>query len=287
MNCDMVKPILSSYIDGEVCPRDGALIQAHLADCASCRRELEALKSTSCVLSAVSEMEPPAFLMDQIMAATVARPAARISVREAFGWVVRMPKYAHLAAASIVAVLALISISIHAPHAQFSNNVLPVQKTPSVATSVVSGTVPLKIAVTETKVASVDRTVEPRRLHRHSASSRSNVRRIASVSVGNVVARSNEKTSVDRFKYKSVVPVAAPAVEEKPATAIADVQTLPTERKSLSSATSREMRLAQESGISEQIRAQIAARNRERNYASYGERPGSSRCSISIASIRF
>ena len=46
MNCREVQERLVAYLDGEVAPSEQVLIQAHLAGCEACRRELAALSAT-------------------------------------------------------------------------------------------------------------------------------------------------------------------------------------------------------------------------------------------------
>jgi hypothetical protein len=44
MKCDLVKELLSGYLDNELSPEDRSRVEKHLADCAACREELAAIK---------------------------------------------------------------------------------------------------------------------------------------------------------------------------------------------------------------------------------------------------
>jgi anti-sigma factor RsiW len=50
MNCTQVSEILTAYLDNEVTPEERQEIEAHLAGCPRCRKELEELKSAQKIL---------------------------------------------------------------------------------------------------------------------------------------------------------------------------------------------------------------------------------------------
>jgi len=79
--CDHVRKMLSSYLDGELGPREHILVQDHLQECAACAAELEALAATSRLVARLPEEELPegfhASLTGRLKAATQARPLPR------------------------------------------------------------------------------------------------------------------------------------------------------------------------------------------------------------------
>ncbi|MCC6731225.1 MAG: zf-HC2 domain-containing protein [Chthonomonadales bacterium] len=88
MHCDTVWDLLSAYADGEADARETAVVEAHVAECTSCARDLAFMRGTSTLLADVAELEPPARLREAIFAATIYRPtlADRVAaaVRRAF-----------------------------------------------------------------------------------------------------------------------------------------------------------------------------------------------------------
>lgn len=62
--CVRVRPLLSAYLDGDLSPEDRQAVQAELARCAPCRRELDGLKATLGGLGALKRPAPPAFLQN-------------------------------------------------------------------------------------------------------------------------------------------------------------------------------------------------------------------------------
>ena len=59
---------ISVLLDGELPPKKRAVLEDHLAECASCRRELAALKALGPILDCLEVPEPPAGLVVRIMA---------------------------------------------------------------------------------------------------------------------------------------------------------------------------------------------------------------------------
>jgi hypothetical protein len=66
MHCEEVRPLLSAGLDGELEPPITASVQAHIAGCALCAAEREALSATVRLLRAVPEADPPAELRRRI-----------------------------------------------------------------------------------------------------------------------------------------------------------------------------------------------------------------------------
>jgi anti-sigma factor RsiW len=69
MNCEQVTPYLPGIAGGELGADTIRWIDAHLATCASCRRDAVRYRSVSGGLSAIAEreIEPPAFMVDAIL----------------------------------------------------------------------------------------------------------------------------------------------------------------------------------------------------------------------------
>jgi len=84
MECHKVLSLLSEYYDGELGAAEADIIESHLAACSHCSREFGALRRTAELLSSATELEPPAYLLRQIGAATVDKPNLRTRLREYF-----------------------------------------------------------------------------------------------------------------------------------------------------------------------------------------------------------
>src|SRR6266511_2395632 len=69
MRCDDVRPLISVGLDGELDEGRSAQMRAHLAGCAQCAAEREALSVTVRLLRALPEADPPAELRRRIGAA--------------------------------------------------------------------------------------------------------------------------------------------------------------------------------------------------------------------------
>lgn len=68
---------LSAYLDGSLPARSRARLEQHLADCAHCRQELLELRGTVALLRQMEPDEPPADLLDRVLAQIPAVPAQR------------------------------------------------------------------------------------------------------------------------------------------------------------------------------------------------------------------
>src|SRR3989442_8586194 len=60
---------LSELLDETLPARERALVDAHLADCPECRRELERLRATVSLLQRVEPVRAPAGFVDRVMLA--------------------------------------------------------------------------------------------------------------------------------------------------------------------------------------------------------------------------
>jgi hypothetical protein len=112
MQCQDVWDLLSAYADGETNPQETALVEAHVATCQNCARDLQFMQGTQEALQALPTVEPPISLRSAILAATVNRP----SFTERFATAVRRGlapapvRYGALAAAGAAAALTAVTI---------------------------------------------------------------------------------------------------------------------------------------------------------------------------------
>ena len=53
-----LRELLSAYVDGQVSASEASRVQEHLAACAECRRELEALRATVSLLRSLPQVQP-------------------------------------------------------------------------------------------------------------------------------------------------------------------------------------------------------------------------------------
>lgn len=74
MTCDETRDTLSAYLDEALAPDERRLVDVHLAGCAECRRELEALRGTVALLQRVAPERAPVGFVDRVVAAARPRP---------------------------------------------------------------------------------------------------------------------------------------------------------------------------------------------------------------------
>jgi predicted anti-sigma-YlaC factor YlaD len=74
MTCDDVATATPDYLTGDLDPKDLELVQAHLASCASCRREAEGLSETWTRLGVLSGEAPSGRLREEFYAMLEAYP---------------------------------------------------------------------------------------------------------------------------------------------------------------------------------------------------------------------
>lgn len=67
--CAEVRPLLEDHVDNRLGPDAAALVRAHLAGCADCRREHEEAISIPSRLRALRAPEPPPALLTSVMSA--------------------------------------------------------------------------------------------------------------------------------------------------------------------------------------------------------------------------
>jgi len=106
MTCHESRERLSELLDEVLPARERAEVEAHLADCPECRRELERLRATVSILQRVEPVRAPVGFVDRVMAAV--RPVPWY--RRLAAWIflplsVKLP--AEAAAMALVAILAV------------------------------------------------------------------------------------------------------------------------------------------------------------------------------------
>ena len=103
MTCHDVRELFSTLIDEALDASERRTVDAHLATCAECRRELERLRSTVALLHAVEPARTPAGFVDRVLAAARPTPWYRRLLSALFlPWPVKIP--AEAAAIVLVAI---------------------------------------------------------------------------------------------------------------------------------------------------------------------------------------
>jgi Putative zinc-finger len=100
-----VRELFSAAVDGGLSVDEQARLDAHVAGCADCRRELERFERTVSLLREAEPVRAPAGFVDRVLAA--ARPEPwwkRIGRRLVSPWPMRIPQAAAVTAVAIVAV---------------------------------------------------------------------------------------------------------------------------------------------------------------------------------------
>ncbi len=67
MNCKRTREMLADYVNGILDPEDSSMIQEHVAECDSCRRELEMLEKVLSLIDDVKVEYPPASIWDKFL----------------------------------------------------------------------------------------------------------------------------------------------------------------------------------------------------------------------------
>jgi putative zinc finger protein len=68
MNCQQTRELLSAWVDGDATAAQRGAVEAHLATCAECRRELEHLSRTLTLLRDAEPPRAPAGFVDRVLA---------------------------------------------------------------------------------------------------------------------------------------------------------------------------------------------------------------------------
>lgn len=99
MKCEMARPLLAAYSDGEASPKEKRVVDGHLKDCPACVRELRWLGAMSAGLKALPEPAVPAGLTDDLLRLARQRRPRELSFWEALRLTWRMPAGLGLASA--------------------------------------------------------------------------------------------------------------------------------------------------------------------------------------------
>ena len=277
MSCQRILSMLSVYIDGEVQSDEGALIKEHLASCASCAHEFAELKSVSTILAATSEVAPPAFLLEQIEAATINCPTFPVRLQTVWNSMWQVPQGVRWAAASVTAACALVVILVSQPGEQRvahdqavkyqANSVIAAQP----ATTAETQTAPLVVAKVVNRSSRMHKAIVTNTLaHR--------------TTLGQPKPAKEIKEPVEATLNEEVVADASLSADD-----VAAEQPKPNaeEVRSAKAAAYQEARLKQEADALAEVRVQLAARNSRRNYDTHIERIEGKKYSVELASIRF
>lgn len=120
--CITAEPLLPALVDGETSDSDRALLEQHVARCASCGALVGALGALRADLPALAEVEPDAAFVGEVLAATVDGPSAEAtparSWRDWLPGLVARPRFSFEAAFLATMVLLLVFGS-PAPRALF------------------------------------------------------------------------------------------------------------------------------------------------------------------------
>lgn len=104
--CEEIRPLISSYVDGEASTEESALIQAHLKTCEKCQSHMAFLKLLGPAINNAPVASPSPLLLDRIAKATYAKPTWQ---QRYLAWLtplsIRWTVGSGLVAAGIVAIL--------------------------------------------------------------------------------------------------------------------------------------------------------------------------------------
>jgi len=107
MNCNDLKPLFMDFIYDEISNADRSLFLAHLAECESCQRELEALQQTSHILQKWQDVDP-----DFNVVMVTEQASWLIRLKDAIGRLLpKQKKLAYGLAYAAVAVFMLLAIA--------------------------------------------------------------------------------------------------------------------------------------------------------------------------------
>lgn len=294
MSCQRVLSMLSAYIDEEVQSRDAATIEQHLADCPSCAQEFATLRRMTGMLGTVTEIEPPRALLERIEVATIRRPSFLERLRAVLAGVPRYARWA-LPAAAAAGILIGFALSEFSPQ-----RIAPpegVSQRPPVATAPFE---PGEMAPTP-PVAPVEIVEQPVKARWHWRSPAPKPVTVAKA--GPPVAQPavpDREPSSEAAEAPSEAPPESSLGETSPAaevaqpgeTLVAQSPEVPAKEAAEKTEVAKspsplEAKLQQDAGAMERLRAQIAARNKQRKHETRVERIEGEKYSKELASIRF
>lgn len=321
MSCHEIMSKLSAYIDGETRDQDAGSIREHTAGCTSCSSKLMQLQNTAKILGAVPDVEPPAFLIEQIRSATVNRKPEPSGILERLSAALTASRFAQVAAGAVATAAVAFTLISSAPDANqqiaekpaITQNIVAADpqitevKPVEVASPVVNKS---KATVVKDIKAGRSVKVEKRASYKYARNRISSKRQaqtaskniksagsvgaknIASADVKRVVASDPQvkpAASVDSVMVNQ--PMVAPVKTDS--TVPVAVAELPKPVESTVKVTrmlsdEHESRLGEEVSAQQEMRDKLAARNMQRRYTNnYLEHLDGKTISVEIASMRF
>lgn len=111
MNHVRARELLNDSVEGELSPALGAQLEAHLAGCDACTRELDELRRTLQLLRALPDPEPPPYLATRVMARLADGEGRAPRWARAFGFL-SSPAFATSVAAGFACLLLVTALEI-------------------------------------------------------------------------------------------------------------------------------------------------------------------------------
>jgi len=287
MSCQEVRLLLSEYLDGEVSAAEGEMVKAHLAGCEFCARELALLRSTAEMLASVGEVEPPKSLLERIEAVTVNRPTLGVRVRAAFEPVFRLPAYVRWTAASAAAAVALLIAITSQPGLHQATQVKPGAPSSGIVVKQPAQPKVASITVTEQGIDGVRPVVRAHRRHRMVASNPTVNHRAPAKPASPAKPAKVEPTETTE---PSGVGENAPASEAPSETNVASAATPEQPKAEIKLARTASVQAdwqKKEADALADLRAKLAARNKQRKYQVREEPITDTKYSVALGSIRF
>jgi Putative zinc-finger len=116
MTCHEARELLSALVDDALGAAERDALDAHLAACADCRRELQRVRDTVALLRAVEPARAPVGFVDRVLEATRPAPWPRRLLRELFlPWPVKLPVEA---AAVVLVTVGVVYLYLATPELQ-------------------------------------------------------------------------------------------------------------------------------------------------------------------------
>jgi Putative zinc-finger len=116
MTCHDAREQFSALVDDALATEERAAVDAHLATCADCRRELQRFRDTVALMRAVAPVRAPAGFVDRVLEAARPAPWPRRLLRSLFlPWPVKLPMEA---AAIVLVAVGVVLVYRGAPEIQ-------------------------------------------------------------------------------------------------------------------------------------------------------------------------
>lgn len=319
MSCHEIESKLSAYIDGELRDNDTEFIRSHIVGCKHCAAKINDLKIIASRTASIPEIDPPAFMVDKILAKTIRRQSFADKLIE----ILRVNSvYSIVGTASALVLIAVAmwayqpsSSENHTPAVNISPNISQPDTTSSIATNKNS----MNTASTIKHPENANNKIYMRNIRQNRVNQKQYTRQFRNTKVGAM----NVSASLDRNKVKKADLKTASSISEKnPVETATDhnlnadniIQDTPyvddpntkaedTLKVSLVVndkpaepviktvrvlAAERDNRLVQEVDALKEMRDKLRSRNMNRKYSSYHAQDMNDRTiSLHIASVRF